>query len=380
MEKVRFLIESFGRKALLVILASDLLLTAVLSGTAWPQVDEPDKQKVIQQVAVDWILVGMEQCRRGFYEQAEKSFLQAREYQEYLSSAEREKLSERLQKTHIAMLERKRILEIIGTVKELVEQGQLVSAKVHLGEIQGSVFLTKKEQGLIREEIRRIDDKLDELKEERKPITEELKKVDERLDERESEVAEIYSRSVEFYLAGQFEKAREGFVKIDELLARGGKPLAPFEAEPAEKSLEAAVAALQDELLDVGSEAVRKAGPEAAPVEPVADKPSWHVWVGAPEPKAPEPITDEIASVEAANRRRNILRSYTKAVVKDAVAKAQNYISEGEFDKAKKAIERAEQTVNKNQLYLGSSLFRQYSSELKQLAKKIAQVQDERSQ
>ena len=322
MEKVRFLIESFGRKALLVILASDLLLTAVMSGTAWPQVDEPDRQKVIQQVAGDWILVGMEQCRRGFYEQAEKSFLQAREYQEYLTSAEREKLSERLQKTHIAVLERKRILEIIVTVKELVEQGQLVSAKVHLEEIQGSAFLTKKEQGLIREELRRIDDKLDERKKERKPITEELKKVDEQLDERESEIAEIYSRSVEFYLAGQFEKAREGFAKIDEFLARGGKPLAPFEAEPAEKGLEAAVAVLQDELLDVGNEAVWEAEPEAAPVEPVADKPSWRVWVGAPEPKAPEPIADEIASIEATNRRRNIIRSYTKAVVNDAVAKA----------------------------------------------------------
>ena len=45
MEKVRFLNESFGRKPLLVILVSILLLTAALPEAARPKVNETDKQK-----------------------------------------------------------------------------------------------------------------------------------------------------------------------------------------------------------------------------------------------------------------------------------------------------------------------------------------------
>ena len=70
-------------------------------------------------------------------------------------------------------------------------------------------------------------------------------------------------------------------------------------------------------------------------------------------------------------RNRNIRRSRTKAVVNDAVAKAQRHISEGEFGKAKEAVETAERTVNEYQLDLGDELFIQYSSELKQLSEKI---------
>ena len=80
------------------------------------------------------------------------------------------------------------------------------------------------------------------------------------------------------------------------------------------------------------------------------------------------------------NRKRNILRSHTKAVVNDAVAKAQDYISQGEFDKAKEAIEAAERVVSKNRLYLGDDLFKQYSSQLKQLSGKIVQRESERIQ
>ena len=368
LDKVRF-IESFDRKALLVILTSILLLTAVPSGAAWFQADKTDKQEVIQRVAQDWILVGIEQSRRGFYEHAEKSFLQAYEYREYLTGAEREKLNELLQRTHRTVLERKHILETIRTTDELVEQGQLVSAKAHLEKIRGSEFLTKEERKLIVENLKKIDIQLDEQKEKWKLITAgPKKKVDAPPSGQESEIAEIYRRSVEFYLAGEFEKARDGFAKIDNILARNVKLSAPTEAKPVGDTLDATIAAIRDELLDVGGEPAEKAEPQ------IVQEPNKLSAVGAPEP-----ITSEIDSTEVANRRRNILRSYTRAVFNDAVAKAQNYISKGEFDRAKESVERAEQTVNKNRLYLGNSLFRQYSSELRQLAEKIAQGENERA-
>jgi len=377
LDKVK-LIESFGRKALLVILASVLLVAAVLSEAARSESGEAYKRKVIRQVAQDWIQVGMEQHRRGLYKQAEKSFLQAQEYQEYLSDAEREKLNEVLQQTHTTVVERKRALAMILRANELVGQDRLADAKALLERVRGNAFLTKEERELIIKGLKEIDNWLYGQRAERKPIIEDFGRVDSQLDKQREEIAELYNRNVEFYLAGEFEKAREGFAKIDDILARKAEPSAPTKAgrvAAAVPELEETVAAIRDELLDAGTEPAQKAGPQMPLIESGIGKPSWRPGIGAAEFKVPEPVTDEVDFTEVTNRKRNILRSYTRAVVNDAIAKAQNYVSRGEFDRAKEAVAGAEQTVNKNRLHLGNSLFRRYSNRLKQLAKKIAQRQ-----
>ena len=377
MDKVK-LIESFGRKALLVILASVLLVAAVLSEAARSESGEAYKRKVIHQVAQDWIQVGMEQHRRGFYKQAEKSFLQAQEYQEYLSDAEREKLNEVLQQTHTTVVERKRVLAMILRANELVGQDRLADAKALLERVRGNAFLTKEERELIIKGLKEIDNWLYGQRAERKPIIEDFGRVDSQLDKQREEIAELYNRNVELYLAGEFEKAREGFAKIDDILARKAEPSAPTKAgrvAAGVPELEETVAAVRDELLDAGTEPAQKAEPQMPLIKSGTGKPSWRPGIGAAELKVPEPVTDEVDSTEVANRKRNILRSYTRAVVNDAVAKAQNYLSQGEFDRAKEVVAEAEQTVNKNRLHLGNSLFRRYSNRLKQLAKKIAQRQ-----
>jgi len=362
LNKTRYIIESFSGKSLLVILASILLLTIVLSDVARPQTNENDKQKIIRQVAQKWIQVGVEQYRKGFYKQAEQSFLRAQGYQEYLTATERDRLNELLEKTHIACLERGRILEHIQTAEELEKQGQLIKAKAHLEKVKDSEFLTEAERELVAEG---------------------LKKIDKQLDERKREIAELYNRSVEFYLAGQLEKAREGFIKIAKnglLVAPAGKTAKDYvakidnilaqraklsvltevkpEVKPVEEVPEAAVEAVEEELPTV----------EAEPAV-----------VAVAEPEAAEPVTDKGGYIEVINRKKNILRSHTRAVVNDAVAKAQGYVNQGQFDKAKEAVETAEWTVNKNQMYLGDELFRQHILQLKQLSEEIVEGQKEKA-
>ncbi len=371
MNKIRFMIECSGRKSLLVVLVSLLLLTTVLSEVAPSQPSEADKERIVRQVAQRWIQIGAEQYKRGYFKAAKQSFLRAQDYQEYLTAAEREKLTALLEKTHTGILEKGRILEAIRTADGLVKQGELIKAKTHLEGIKDSEFLTEEEQEL---------------------ITKGLKKLDNQLDEQKKEITELYNRSVEFYRAGQLEKAREGFVKvatksdlvaapgeraedylvkIDDILAQRAEPSAPTEAKP-EEALGTTIEAITRELLGVEAE------PNEVVERQVVQEPNELV-AAAPELEAPEPVAAEGAYIEVINRKRNIRRSHTRAVVNDAVAKVQDYVSQDEFDKAKEEVERADRIVNEYQLDLGDELFRQHSGELKQLAEKIAQEQDKRA-
>lgn len=346
------------------------------------QPSEADKEKIVRQVAQRWIQVGAEQYKRGYFKAAKQSFLLAQDYQEYLTADEREKLTALLEKTHKGILEREHILETIRTADGLVKQGELIKAKARLEEIKDSEFLTKAEQELITKGLNKLGDQSDEQK---------------------KEIAELYNRSVEFYNAGQLEKAREGFVKvaasnlvaappgetaedylvkIDDILAQRAEPSAPTEAQP-EDTLGTTIAAIAKELL--GGEAEPNEVAEQQVVqEPneqqVVQEPNGLVVAAVRQGEATEPVASKDTYIEVINRKRNIRQSHTRAVVNDAVAKVQNYISQDEFDKAKEEVERAERIVNEYQPDLGDELFRQHSGELKQLAEKIVQEQDKRVQ
>ncbi|MGA1980721.1 MAG: hypothetical protein ABSG99_09225 [Sedimentisphaerales bacterium] len=392
MDKIRFLIESFSRRPLLVILVSLLFLTTALAEVSPSQPGEADKEKIVRQVAQKWIEVGAEQYKRGYFKAAKQSFLRAQDYQEYLTAAEREQLTALLENTHKGILEREYILEAIRTADELVKQGELIKAKASLEGIKDSEFLTEAEREL---------------------ITQGLKKLDNQLDGQKKEITDLYSRSVEFYKAGEFEKAREGFVKvaasklvaappgetaedyllkIDNVLAQKAGPSAPTEAQP-EDALGTTIAAIARELLG-GKAEPNRATAGLAPTSEVAEQPvvqepneqqviqepNVPVVAAVPEAEAPEPTAEQDSYIKSQVIKRNIRRSHTRAVVNDAVAKVQDYISKDEFDKAKEEVERAERIVNEYQMDLGDDLFRQHSGELKQLAEKIVQEQDKRGQ
>ena len=340
MLKARLLIRPCGGRSPLIILVLALLVTTCLPKVALSEGNGADEQKkVVRQVAQRWIQVGQEQYKRGFFKAAEQSFVRAQEYKGYLTAAELEKLNELIEKTHIAILERKRILGHIQTADKLVEQGELIKAKAHLEKVKDSKFLTEAE---------------------RKQIAEGLKKLDNQLGGQANEIADLYRSSVELYQAGQLEKALEGFVKV----ANSGLLIAPA-GQTAEDYIRLINAAMKPE-----AKPQKKVEPEAKPQK--APEPP----VTFPEPNERAAVTGAVRDVEVSYidkviRRRNIRRSYTKTVVNDAVAKAQSCISQGEFDKAKRVVDKAKRTVSENQLDLGDLLFEQYDSQLKELTDEI---------
>ncbi|MHC4396324.1 MAG: hypothetical protein ACYS1A_11785 [Planctomycetota bacterium] len=289
------------------------------------QVNEVNKRQIIRQVIQNWVEVGAKQYERGFYQQAEKSFLQALEYREYLTAAEHIRIDKLLKKTGAESLGRKRITEYIQTAKELIERGELITARAYLERIKDSKSLSKTE---------------------RKQIIKSLGKLQSQLNKQKKEITELYKRSVSFYRKGQFEKARAGFVRV----AKEG-----FSAAPPGKSAE-------DYLVQIEAILKRKAEPQ------VIKEPSL------PSMKAvAEPVKKQDRNVEVGGRSKNIRQSYTRAVVEDSVIKAQDYVNQGKFYKAKEALEFAERIVNENRMYLGDEFFRQYSEQLKQLTEVIVE-------
>ena len=91
-----------------------------------------DKAAVALQVARKWINVGVEQYKRGLYGPAEKSFLFANDYKEYLPAAEQDKLNQLLENTRKASAERKKIQEHIDTASQLVKEEKFAEAGQHL--------------------------------------------------------------------------------------------------------------------------------------------------------------------------------------------------------------------------------------------------------
>ena len=375
-----------------------VLLSAVACFAAEPNSQsEKEKAAVSRETAQDWIQVGISQSKKGLYEQAEKSFLAAREYQEYLTAEEHKQLEGHIANAHQAVLERQSVLEYIKKAKELLIQGQPVKARAHYEKVRKSPYLTEQE---------------------RKQIDQEIKNVDDNFDKQRKEITKIYNRSVQLYRAGEIEKAREGFVEvarygllvvpkgqtaedyliqIDSILTEQLKGTSDANASlPSVTTLpareEPKIKNVNQPTLPEVEVVLLKPGPDKPPVEKQGDrKPEANQMqeettdvtaVAEPPAQTEAPPVDargvapesKVETVPDKDARVKIVRTYTKAVVEDAAAKVEYHISRGELDKAVAAVRTATQTVKENRSLIGDELFARYSVRLKQLADRIVTV------
>jgi len=375
-----------------------VLLSAAVCFAAEPNSQsEKERTAVSRETAQDWIQVGISQSKKGLYEQAEKSFLAAREYQEYLTAEEHKQLEGHIANAHQAVLERQSVLEYIKKAKELLIQGQPVKARAHYEKVRKSPYLTEQE---------------------RKQIDQEIKNVDDNFDKQRKEITKIYNRSVQLYRAGEIEKAREGFVEvarygllvvpkgqtaedyliqIDSILTEQLKGTSDANASlPSVTTLpareEPKIKNVNQPTLPEVEVVLLKPGPDKPPVEKQGDrKPEANQMqeettdvtaVAEPPAQTEAPPVDargvapesKVETVPDKDARVKIVRTYTKAVVEDAAAKVEYHISRGELDKAVAAVRTATQTVKENRFLIGDELFAQYSVRLKQLADRIVTV------
>jgi tetratricopeptide (TPR) repeat protein len=361
-----------------------VLLSFGICFASEPNHEQPGlyKTNVLREEAQNWIQVGLTQFKRGLYEQAEKSFITAQELGEYLSDQENKALIENLVKVRKAQIEKQDALVHFKKAEELVKQGQPIEAKAHYEKVRNSQYLTEQQ---------------------RKEIAAELKKIDNSSDRQKMEVTQLYNRSVEFYKAGELEKAREGFVEV----AKYGLLTSP-EGQTAEDYLIRIDSILTDRLK-------RKSTVESAPplvLQPVTspaeeNKKSPEINKQLPaeteisllkpgdrqppvqieeDKQPPAEAQKEVAQVvenagteqekqpqalSPAETKKNIARTYTKAVVDDAASKVELCIKQDNFDKAVETVRAATLVVRENRPYIGEDLFIQHTIRLKQLADRI---------
>ncbi|MCJ7729853.1 MAG: hypothetical protein MUO27_08275 [Sedimentisphaerales bacterium] len=356
------------------------------SSKANPELTEQEKTKVLREVAKNWIRVGILQSKRGLYQQAEESFLNARGLQEYLTAEEHKELEEHLAKAHQAGIERQIVLDFIKKARDLLNQGQPIKARAYYEKVRNSPCLTEQE---------------------RIQIAQEIKNVDVNFDKQRKELTELYNRSVELYRAGELETARQGFVEvarygllivprgqtaedyliqIDSVLTERLKNASPAEPAPPLASSITAPPALENknipdinqptppevelELLQTGfgQQLAEKQEDSKQQAQQVQEEVNEVAAVAEPVPKK------QAEAAPAAEAKTKIIRTYTKAVVEDAAVKVEYYISRGEFDKAVAAVRTATLTIKENRPFIGDDLFAQYSIRLKQFADRIIQV------
>jgi tetratricopeptide (TPR) repeat protein len=166
-------------------------------------------------------------------------------------------------------------------------------------------------------------------------------------------IEQLYNRSWEMYSEGELEAAREGFVEV----AESGLFTAPEGRRPED------YIATIDRLLAVSQSPAYSSQRQAA----------------APS-NAAGTADAQGGFIEVINRRRNIIRSHMQAVVSDAADRAQTFMAQGEFEKAREPIDEAQRLVNQNQLHLGDELYRQHSGRLSGVLEAIGQAEVARDQ
>ena len=163
-------------------------------------------------------------------------------------------------------------------------------------------------------------------------------------------IEQLYNHSWELYSQGELQAARKGFVEV----AKSGLFTAPEGRRP------------EDYIATIDRLLAASDNQQASQVEQGITPGTVQ---GAESPGG---------FIDVINRRRNIIRSHTEAVVNDAIDRAQTLMAKGEFEQAREPIDEAQRLVNQNQLHLGDDLYKQYTGRLSGVLDAIAQAETAR--
>ncbi len=372
MERVLYTVKSNGHNTIFITLIVAFLAAMLIPSVAICSNGQQDRQKLVEQLVARWMQIGLEQYERHYYKAAEQSFLMAKDYEEYLGSEQRDRLNALLEKAHAAAAEVDRVSGDIARAQQLLAEGRLAEARVLFEQVRDSEYLTAETQQIVERGLAATSDEAAV---------------------RQAEIAQLYNQSIDYYNAGELEKARAGFLEISKsglmvapVGSRAEDYLVKIDTALAERVMQQpdytrpGAAEIEEELFGAADQTAMEAG-LAAVEEPVTAQPGYDVGIGVsavtaePVTEAPQAPEGDGGYIEVIKRRQNILRSHTEAVVNDALAKARSYQSENEFDQAKKSIEYAQNIVNKNRLHLGQEQFERYGEELQRMRDEIALAQ-----
>ena len=163
MERLIYAVKSNGRKTIFVTLIIALLAMLLIPAAAISANGRQDRQKIVEQIAAKWTHIGTEQYERGLYNAAVKSFLKAKDYQEYLSTAERDRLDALLERAQTAASESNRVSSDIAMAQlynrsiDYYNSGRLEEARAGFLEVAKSGIMVAPEGSRAEDYLARID-------------------------------------------------------------------------------------------------------------------------------------------------------------------------------------------------------------------------------
>ena len=329
-----------------------------------------------------------------------------------LSESERKNLDEMLKKTQAISIERERIYEKMRTADSSAKTKDYSRAVSALSFIQDSPYLTKTERTQVQTNLAAYKGELKN---------------------QQMETAELFAKSIKLYSEGKLDDARKGFEKVaasgvplvstgptaKEYIAKiddqNAKAAAVAAAAPV-VSAQAKPMTTEDELLGEKAPAIVDVEPKAVvavaqppqenlpaeansasdvkpaevvatqlPVEvaPAPAPETTHVETVVVPPVAAAPITIAAAPATAqcaptegsyadkVMQQRNVQRSYTEAVVDDALTRARSQTQQGDFAAARNSIYAAWRVVDNNKLLLGDDLYKKMNDSLESVKSEI---------
>ena len=305
-----------------------ILFLLVLFGLCYSAVmAQPASEEEARQLKIDsFIRVTQEQIRRGFYQQAEVqlNMLQtSSDYAPYLSEKQSQTISGLLDKTAMALQERQKIAQMLQTSDTLTAEGRYQQALQILEQIKDSQYATAQEKQMIATTYDEIAAKVQA----EQPV-------------QPAQVEQVETVEALIPLVEQTDTVTENVMAQPSV---GQVQVMEEEIEPLEML------------------------PLETP-EPVEEMSPF------PEPEQSQQMQQDQSYLQVIKTKREVLRSYTEAIVSDSLEKAERYLAANEFELAKQAIRRAFSIIEKNKMLLGDTQYKTDYALLSSLDQKIDEV------
>jgi general secretion pathway protein D len=329
----------FHKKNALIKKVCLLLLFAMVALAVIPTVSKTyaaDKETQLKRVAQEFLLVGKAQYDKQMYDAALVSFQKANSYRQYLTSPQQNDLDALLTKVQTKTSAIQSINDLMNQADTLIEEGKYQQAKSVLEDLSATSELDNQTRTKISDKISEIDTKIFS---------------------QQQQLQSAYNDSVALYEKGMYEEARSGF---EEIVLTG-----IVIGEPSKTA--------QDYLIKINEAIAEKTQTQQVPASEELDAEEELLTA----PATTQEITDstEISGsyLNKVNQQRTIQQSYTKAIVDDALAGAEDFRAKQEYDKAKAKLVQAQAIVSRNKLALGDDLYKEYAVKLEMMDKQITE-------
>ncbi|MDH4203348.1 MAG: hypothetical protein OEV87_10695, partial [Phycisphaerae bacterium] len=314
------------------------------------------------------IRIIQEQIKRGLYPAAQMQLhtLQtSEEFSAYISEPQNQTITQLQAKVNRAIAEREQITRLLQQSDLLDSQGDYPEALKLLRQIKDSPFTTGQEKEMILASYQEVAGKVNQ---------------------QQQKWQTLYDSSVAAYNSGRMDEARQGLVQVIEsgYRVKGAKTPAQYismidSGIAAQSTMPATEEMPVMEELSPMTTPQQETQAQFSPVtvdmniEPIelleletnkqaADRASIQAQQG------------ERSYLEVIKRETAVRVDYTRAIVTDAIEKAQQALDNQQFDQARQSLRRAFSTIEKNKMLLGD-VYGEYNAQLTNLEQKVSEAQ-----